>query len=56
MKDIVERLMNGARKLSVKCICNKKDCMLCQPKLLMAEAAKEIEELRNLMDAIKDGR
>lgn len=56
MSDIIERLKDGARKLSVKCICDKKDCILCQPKLLMTKAANEIEELRSLMEAIKDGR
>lgn len=46
MKDIVERLKDGARILSIRCTCDKKHCFLCNPKKLMVEAANEIEELR----------
>ena len=54
MKDLVERLKTEARNLSVKCTCNKKDCILCKPKMLIAEAVHEIEELRSLMNATKE--
>lgn len=46
MKDIVKKLKNEARSLSTRCTCDRKDCILCQPKILMAKAVEEIEELR----------
>lgn len=58
MNDIVERLKREARRLSVLCGCNTEGCLTgtCTSKKLMWEAAHEIEELRNLMNAIKEKR
>ena len=50
MKDIVERLRKEAQNLSVRCLCEKKDCIICGSKHLLAEAANEIYELRSLRE------
>ena len=60
-KDIVERLEKEAGILSVKCSCDTEvalqdsiSCDDCRRKLLMWEAALEIEGLRNLIGTKKE--
>ena len=62
MKDIVERLEKEARNISTTRTCNCKtglhfkDCEKCRQIKLIHEAAHEIEELRSLINAIKNNR
>jgi len=60
-KDIVERLNKEAEALYLICNCDVEvvledpiACDGCRRKLLMWEAAHEIEELRSLIDAMKE--
>lgn len=59
MDDIVERLEREVRNLSVRHTCSCRpglhadNCRKCEQIKLIWEAAREIEELRSLYEAVK---
>lgn len=54
-KDIVERLNEKEKQLTEgPCTCG--NCWMCTEEILLRDAAYEIEELRSLIEAMKEGR